>query len=389
MDQSGALPSHIEELRALASEVSRTVVRQHAADVDERARWPVESIRALGDAGLLGLHVGADLGGRGEGMLALSVVAEELGRECGSTALVFAMHCVGSKVLTVTPTADQVDRYLRPIAAGEHVTSLALAEPGTGVHFYLPGMSFRREGDDFLVNGRKAFVTSGGHADSYVVNLVGEGAEIDPGTFSCMLIDGASTEGAWGAPWDGLGMRGNSSRELHLDDARIPTTNLLGAEGDETWFVFEVLAPYFIVAMAGTYLGIASAALDEAVGHLRKRTYDHTGQRVAAADTVAHRVGELWTRVERARQLLHHAARQGDTGHPDARKALFACKVEVAETAVGVVNDAMTLVGGIGFGRNGRLGRALRDARASHVMSPTTDLLKVWLGRSLLELPLL
>lgn len=388
-DATGMIPPHIEELRTIAAGVSQTVVREHAEDVDSRARWPAESIRALGDAGLLGLHVGADLGGRGEGMLALAVVTEQIGRECGSTGLVYGMHCVGSKVVAATPTADQVERFLRPMAAGEHVTSLALAEPGTGVHFYVPGMTYRRDGDEFVVNGRKAFVTSGGHADSYVVSLVAEGAELDPGTFSCLLLEADATEGAWGPPWDGLGMRGNSSRGLQLEETPIPTANLLGSEGDETWFVFEVIAPYFIVAMAGTYLGIASAALDEAVAHLRKRTYDHTGERVATADTVAHRVGELWTRVERSRQLLYHAARLGDAGDPDARHALFACKADVADTAVDVVNDAMTLVGGLGYGRNSRLGRALRDARASHVMSPTTDLLKTWLGRSLLELPLL
>lgn len=386
---SAVFPPHVEELAAVAAEVSRGVVRQHATVVDTEARWPVESLEALGAAGLLGLHVSADLGGRGAGMLALAAVTEQLGRECGSTALVYAMHCVASKVLTVTPTSDQVERFLRPIAAGEHITSLALAEPGTGVHFYLPGMTFRREEDEFVVNGRKAFVTSGGHADSYVVSLVGDGAQIDPGTFSCLLLEAATTDGSWGDPWDGFGMRGNSSRALHLQEARVPAANLLGAEGDETWFVFEVIAPYFIVAMAGTYLGIATGALEEALDHLRKRTYDHTGERVAASETVAHRAGELWARVERSRQLLYHAARLGDAGDPGARHALFACKAEVADTAVDVVNDAMTLVGGLGYARSGRLGRALRDARASHVMSPTTDLLKTWLGRSLLELPLL
>lgn len=382
------VPGHLDELRQIAREAATTVLRAHADDVDEEARWPVEGMRVLGDAGLLGLHVSAELGGRGEGMLALALVTEELGRECASTALVYGMHCVGTKVIAVKPTEDQVDRYLRPIAAGRHVTSLALAEPGTGVHFYLPRTAFRRDDEGFVVNGRKSFVTSGARADSYVLSVVAEGLEIDPGTFSCLLLD-ASPDLDWQGEWDGLGMRGNSSRALVLDDVRVPAGNLLGAEGDETWFVFEVIAPYFIVAMAGTYLGIAQAALNEALRHLGKRTYDHTGERVGAADILAHRVGGLWGTVERTRQLLYHAARLGDAGHRDARHALFAAKAEVADAAVHVVNEAMTLVGGIGYGRSGRLGRALRDARASHVMSPTTDLLRTWLGRSLLDLPLL
>lgn len=372
----------------MARDIARSVLREHADAIDAEARWPAQGIAALGEAGLLGLHVGADLGGHGEGMQALAVVTEELGRECGSTALVYGMHCVGTKVAASRPTASQVDRYLRPIAAGRHVTSLALAEPGTGVHFYLPRTTFRRDGDTYCVNGRKSFVTSGGHADSYVLSVVREGAEIDPGTFSCLLLEDHADLG-WGEPWDGFGMRGNSSRSLVLDEVSVPATALLGEEGDETWFVFEVIAPYFIVAMAGTYLGVAQSALDAAVEHLSKRTYDHTGERVAAAEIVAHRVGVLWATVERTRRLLYHAAWAGDTGAPDARQALFACKAEVADAAVAVANDAMTLVGGIGYGHGGRIGRALRDARAAHVMSPTTDLLRTWLGRSLLDLPLL
>lgn len=141
--------------------------------------------------------------------------------------------------------------------------------------------------------------------------------------------------------------------------------------------------------MAGTYLGIAQAALESVSEHLRTRVYAHTGEQVGAADTVAHRLGALWAVVERTRQLLYHAARLGDTGGPGSHTALFASKAEVAEAAVDVANEAMTLAGGQAYAADGLLSRALRDARAAHVMSPSTDLLRIWLGRSLLDLPLL
>lgn len=384
-----AAPGELQTLRARAREVADTSLRPHADQVDEQARWPEEGVRALAEAGLMGLHVDPELGGHGEGMMALALVTEQLGRACGSTALVYGMHCVASKVIAVKATADQRERYLRPIAAGEHVTSLALSEPGTGIHFYLPGVTFERRDGGFAVDGTKSFVTSGGHADSYVLSVVGAASDLDPGTFSCLLVD-ADTPGVdWRGDWDGFGMRGNSSRNMVLDDATVPAGNLLGSEGDETWYVFEVIAPYFIVAMAGAYLGVAEAALQATIEHLRTRTYAHTGERVGAADAVTHRLGELWAAVERSRRLLYHAASLGDGRHPDARNALFACKAEVADAAVRVVNEAMTLTGGIGYARRGVLSRALRDARASHIMSPSTDLLKTWLGRSLLDLPLL
>jgi isovaleryl-CoA dehydrogenase len=242
-------PEQLSSLRAAAREVATSVVARNAESVDAEARWPAENVRALADAGLMGLHVDPELGGHGVGMLALAYVTEELGRTCGSTALVYGMHCVGTKVIEVKATPAHKEGYLAPIAAGEHVTALALAEPGTGVHIYLPRTTFRREQDTFVVNGGKGFVTSGGQADSYVLSVVAEGFEMDPGTFSCLLVDAETPGASWGPSWDGFGMRGNSSRSLVLEDAPVPAANLLGAEGDETWYLFEVIAPYFIVAM--------------------------------------------------------------------------------------------------------------------------------------------
>jgi isovaleryl-CoA dehydrogenase len=388
-DTESALPRNIQELQGLAREIASSTLAEHADEVDEHARWPAEGMRALAAVGLLGLNVPTGVGGMGEGMLALAAVTEELGRACASTGLVYGMHCVASKVIEVKATDHQRERYLEPIGAGDHVTSLALSEPGTGIHFYLPRVTFRREDDHFVVNGTKAFVTSGGHADSYVASVVAEHADMDRGTFSCLLLDADTPGTTWLEPWEGLGMRGNSSRSVRMEEARVPVENLLGEEGDETWYMFEVIAPYFIVAMAGTYVGVAQGALDAVTEHLRKRTYDHTGERVGATDAVAHELGQLWIMTQRSRQLLHHAARLGDADDPRARQALFASKAEVADAAVAVANQAMTLAGGIAYGRNSVLARALRDARASHVMSPSTDLLKLWLGRSLLDLPIL
>jgi isovaleryl-CoA dehydrogenase len=382
-------PPAIVRLREEAQAVAGSVVAEQATALDAEGRWPHAGVAALGRAGLMGLNVGVEDGGRGQGLLALATVTEELGRVCGSTGLVYGMHCVGTKVIAAKATSDQRERYLRPIAAGEHVTSLALSEPGTGVHFYLPRVTFRPVGAGYVVNGTKSFVTSGGRADSYVLSVVREGSEMDPGTFSCLLLDEGSPGATWQQEWDGFGMRGNSSRAVVLEEVPVRADNLLGAEGDETWYVFEVIAPYFIVAMAGTYLGVARGALEATLEHLRKRTYSHTGEILGAADTISHSLGGLWAKVERSRQLLHHAARLGDAGDPAARHALFASKSEAVHAAVTVANEAMTLSGGQGYARNGALGRALRDARAGHVMSPSTDLLRTWLGRSLLDLPLL
>lgn len=358
-----------------------------AAEVDEQRMWPEHTFRALAEAGLIGLHVPEELGGRGQGMLALASLTEILGQACSSSAICYGMHCVGSAVIAAKPTDLQRERYLAPIAAGRHFTTLSVSEPGTGVHFYLPTTGLVADGDHFLVRGMKHFVTNGGHVDSYVVSTVASsGAH---GDFSCVLVDRDTPGVRWAGEWNGLGMRGNAAIVMHLEDARVPRQNLLGEEGDQIWYVFEVVAPYFLTAMAGTYLGIAQAALDYAINHVRTRVYVTDGLPIANADVIQHRIGELWSRVEAARQLLYSAAYAGDSGDPGALPAILSSKAEVSEVAVDVVNDAMTLCGGVAYRENDVLARLLRDVRASHVMAPTTDLLRLWTGRALLGQPLL
>jgi len=380
---SGPLVRLVEQADAIAT----TVAGPNAERVDRDAEWPEDALRALATQGLTGLTVPAHLGGHGQGLLGMAGITEVLGRACASTAMCFGMHCVGTAVIAAKATPAQQDAYLRPIARGLHLTTLALSEAGTGAHFFLPQTRMQRDGEAFVVDGQKQFVTNGGRVDSYVVST-SAGDEAD-GEFSCIVVDADRDGLHWGAPWAGFGMRGNSSRAVTLDGVRVPADRLLGHEGDQTWYVFEVVAPYFLTAMAGTYIGVAQAALDCTLQHLRERRHAHSGQALADVELLQHRVGQLWMQVEKSRLLLFHAARLGDLGSPQALTAILSSKADAATTAVNVVNEAMTLGGGIAYRENSTLSRLLRDARAGHVMSPTTDLLTLWAGRSALGLPLL
>jgi isovaleryl-CoA dehydrogenase len=239
-----------------------------------------------------------------------------------------------------------------------------------------------------VVSGTKQFITNGGHADSYVVSTTAS-TSAEAGEFSCLVLDRDTPGMQWLEPWCGLGMRGNSSRGLRLDNAAVPPTNLLGNEGDQVWYVFEVIAPYFLTAMAGTYLGVAQAALDIAVQYVRSRRYGHSGESLAESPVVQHHLAEMWTAVQKTRGLVYNACRMGDLGDPQALPYVLTSKADAGDTAVQVANDAMTLCGGTAYRANSTLARLLRDARASHVMAPTTDLLKQWTGRALLGMPLL
>lgn len=381
-------PDDLSSMRKTVRLVAHDVSLAFRDEVDRDHRWPRESMEALAKAGLMGLHVPRALGGHGLGYEALLVACESLGRVCPSSALCFGMHSVGTAVIAAKATEYHEERYLRAIARGQHITTLALSEKGTGSHFYLPQLSVR-EGASFILQGEKTFVTNGGHADSYVVSTAAPSSAQDPGRFTCVVVDKDTPGIAWGPAWTGFGMRGNESRSMRLTESPVPRENLLGEVGDQIWYVFEVVAPYFLMAMSGTYLGLASAILDLTLEHLRTRAQSHSGESLADVPVLQHRVAEMWMAVESARQLAYNSARMADAGDPAALVSILSSKALIGDVVVDVANEAMTLGGGQAYMENSLLSRFLRDARAAHVMSPTTDLLKLWTGRALLGRPLL
>jgi alkylation response protein AidB-like acyl-CoA dehydrogenase len=375
----------LTEILGRTRAVAREVTAGEAEEADHDFKWMDRTMRALQDAGLAGLVIPERHGGLGQGMTALAQVCEILGAESGSGGLCFGMHHVGAAVIAAKPTPLQVDEFLGPICQGRHITTLALSEPGTGSHFYFPQTALKHDGNGYLeVNGTKTFVTNGRHADSYVVSTVGAENSSPAFHFSCVVVPRDSPHMEWVGEWKGLGMRGNSSVTCHLRKVKVPAANLLGEEGDQLWYVFNVVAPYFLVAMSGTYLGIAQAAINEAIAHVGSRTYEHSGNRLSDVPVIQHKLGMLWARLGSVRSLLHAAAGAADRGDPNALPLILASKAQIGTVAVDTVNEAMTLIGGIGYRENSKAWRLLRDVRAVHVMAPTTDILYTWIGRSLL-----
>lgn len=379
-----------ESLRVVR-EIAESVVRPNAEAWDRAASWPEPAMRALQAAGFGGLVVPEAAGGMGQGLSALLDVCEALGREDASTGLCFGMHCVATACIAAKASREQRDRLLAPIAAGRHLTTLALSEPGSGSHFYLPQTVMQKSADgrSYTIDGRKCFVTNGGRADSYVVSTVSKDDEAPAGHFSLVLVAGDSAGLEWGEAWSGWGMRGNSSAAVELRQVKVSANDRLGSEGDQIWYVFSVVAPYFLAAMAGTYLGVASHALALSTAHLKRRHYAHSGGRLAEVSVLQHRLGQLWARVASTQQLCRWAAVTADRGGDHALEAMCSAKAEVARTVIAVTNECLSLAGGQAYRDGSVLQRLLRDARAADVMSPTTDILYTWIGRSLLGLPLL
>lgn len=370
-------------------DIAINVSRQEAPKSDAAGTWMHETMQALKDARVTGLVIPKSKGGIGGGFTALVKSCEILGKESGSAGLCFGMHCVGSAVIAAKATKFQEENFLQPICEGKHVTTLALSEPGSGSHFYYPQTSIKHNGESYVINGEKAFVTNGNNADSYVISTVADQTDAVPGLFSCLVLPKDTPGMSWKGSWDGIGMRGNSSIGVELKNVHLPGNLLLGQEGEQIWYVFNVIAPYFLMAMAGTYLGIAAKALDEAIVHVSNRSFSHSGSSLSGNMIIQSKIGKLWSKVESTRRLIYYAAEQGDIGEEQALAAFLSAKAEVADCAVDVVNQAMSLCGGIAYRESSIFNRLLRDARAAHIMSPTTELLNIWLGRALLSQPIL
>lgn len=382
--------SEMTKVIETAAEVSRTIILKNAVDTDRFAQWPDEGIRALQQAGLGGLAVPLKYGGLGHGTEVLAKVCEIIGQSCTSTSICFGMHCVGSAVLSSKVTDFQQENYLTPICDGNHITSLSLSELGSGSHFYLPQTKMTNANNgQYILEGEKSYVTNGGRADSYVVSAVTEEKDQPTGKFNCIIVPSNSTGLEWGPEWAGLGLRGNSSRNLSLNMVTVTENQILGCKGDQIWYIFNVITPYFLTAIAGAYLGLARAVIEEVKDHLMRRKFSFSGNTLASSPVTQHQIGVLWAKYARCRALLYWATQCYDRGIDDSHLDLFSAKAEISETVNDIVNSGMTLCGGSVYHEDSNLNRMMRDARASHIMSPTTDMLRVWTGRSILDQPLL
>jgi isovaleryl-CoA dehydrogenase len=367
---------------AVLATIGQTAARQIAAgarSVDRDREFPEAGLRALASAGGFGLVVPESAGGAGGSLSALVTACESVGAACASTGMVFLMHSVTAATVAAG-RGPRAEVYLRSLASGDALGTLAFSERGTGAHFYAPELRASRSNGTVHISGRKTFVTSGGHADLYLLLVQSEGEGLD-----CYALErgngGLRFEGAW----TGLGMAGNESIAMELDldvseDARI------GAAGKGQQLVFEVVAPFFLLGLAAVNVGIASAASEAAIEHVHDRRYPD-GSSLAEIQFVQHELADMDLRVRAARLVVADAAQLGEAADPSALVAIMEAKVAATEAAVDVTQRALEVCGGQGYTPALPIERHLRDARAGTVMAPTNAVLKSWIGKALAGLP--
>jgi isovaleryl-CoA dehydrogenase len=362
-------------------EVAAGLIASQAARVDKERTFPTECLRALGEVGALGLVVGAEHGGVGGGLAALAEACESVGAACASTGMVFLMHEVTAA--TVAGGGGPAAGDLLPrLADGSAIGTLAFSERGTGAHFYSPELKAVRSDGGVTITGRKSFVTSGGHADVYLVLVQGD-AE---GTADAYVVLDDQPGVRFDGSWEGLGMAGNSSVAMELDGVRVGDESRIGEEGKATELVFGVVAPFFLVGLSAVNVGIASAAAETAIAHARDRRYPD-GSSLAEIQYIQHLIADMDLATRQARLLVREAAALGDAGDPSALVAIMEAKVAATETAAAVTQKALEATGGQGYTPALPIERHLRDARAGAVMAPTNAVLRNWIGKALAGLP--
>ena len=393
--------------KRLARKLADEQLAPNAEEIDRAGRFPRENIEAIGRAGLLAIPVSEELGGPGGSILSTILVIEELARGCASTAMCYTMHMSAVPLIAALVNEEQKARLLEPILRGETFLSVAMTEPGSGNRLWHMDSYAVENHDHYLIDSFKSFSTSAGESDYYLVP-VRANSEMGPNDLSLFLIDAHDPQVKPVGEWDGMGLRGNSSRPVHFDKVRVPKENRLGTPTCGLSMLFAYAMPIYQCGLAAVYLGVAQAALDAATAHVKKRIHTDTHSALSTVETVQRYVAEMYVRLDQARHLVYRVAGLADNAlvlfeelrsadlldevireNPDDPFFVECAEVKIAacEMAVAVTHAALQVSGGSAYRKGHPTERAYRDARAGPLMGPSDDALKLIMGRQLLGIP--
>ena len=364
-----------------------STIASHSDSVDREARFPAEAVAGLADAGLLALSVPAELGGPGGGPAEVVAAVERVASACSSTAMVYVMHAIATQTLLAGAGEGANRDVLREIAAGGHLTTLAFSEPATRSHFWAQASRAEPDGDAVVISAHKSWVTSAGHADSYVTATGAHGSS-DPLVTELYLIPAGSPGIEVGGPFDGLGLCGNASSAIEFASVRVDASRRLGAPGSGMSLMMDATLPWFVLGCAACCVGLAGAAVAMAADHLAGARLEHLKTPLSGIAMNRARLAEAKIRHMQARALLYEVAGQVAAGDPAAQLGALALKAAAAEMAIADTDETMRVCGGAAFSRHLPLERLFRDARAATVMAPTSDVLRDLMGRALTGQPL-
>jgi len=363
-----------------ATAVAAAHIGPDAARVDREGVFPEKSIAALAESALLGLNVPHTFGGREQNLRTVAAVLDVVGRHCSSTAMIYLMHLCGVACYAAAP--GKTESHLRAAARGKHLSTLAFSEIGSRSHFWAPTSRAMQVNGGARLSARKSFVTSAGHADGYVVSTQATDAT-QPLESTLYLVLREDKGVSVSAAWRGLGMRGNASAPMALEDVALGEDRELSAPGKGLEMMLGVALPVFQVGSAAIAVGIAEAAVQATIGHLTHARFEDTTARLAELPTLRARVAEMRVQTDRARAHLGAVLDSLESPGPETQLLVLEAKAAATEAAVSVTDMAMRTCGGAAFGGAHGIERLFRDSRAPIIMAPTTDQAYDFIGRAL------
>ncbi|MFI7450768.1 acyl-CoA dehydrogenase family protein [Nonomuraea sp. NPDC049714] len=371
-----------ETVRAIADEK----IAPRAAEADETGEFPWDVYKALVAADLHAIHVPEQYGGAGGDALAAVIVIEEVARACASSSLIPAVNKLGTVPLLLSASEEVKARYLAPVARGEAMFSYALSEAEAGSDAAAMKTRAVRDGDHYVLNGAKMWITNAGVSEYYTVM-----ATTDPSAgargISAFVVEKSDEGVSFGPKERKLGIRASPTRQVILDDVRIPESRLVGEPGTGFKTALATL-DHTRVTIAAQALGIAQGALDYAVGYVKERK--QFGRAVADFQGVQFMVADMAMKLEAARQLTYHAAAKSELAmHGQPQKDLTflssAAKCAASDAAMEITTDAVQLLGGYGYTQDFPVERMMRDAKITQIYEGTNQIQRMVMARQLFK----
>ncbi len=364
----------------MAASFAREELAPHARQWDEDSHFPVPTLRKAAELGFGGIYVKEDVGGSALTRLDAALIFEELSKGCTSTAAYLSIHNMVSWIIDSYGSEELRQKFLPRLCTMDLLTSYCLTEPGSGSDAASLRTSARDDGDHYVLNGSKAFISGGGVSDLYAV-MVRTGGE-GPSGVSCLLVEKGTPGLSFGANEIKLGWKSQPTAQVNFQDCRVPKSNLVGAEGQGFKIAMAALDGGRL-NIGACSLGPAQACLDQALAHVKERK--QFGRPIADFQALQFRLADMATDLEAARLLLHKAAAAVDAKSVDATRLAAMAKRLATDTGFKVVNEALQLHGGYGYLRDYPIERYFRDVRVHQILEGTNEIMRVIIARQLLK----
>ncbi len=375
------LPEDHRMIREAVREVCDARVAPHAAEADETGEFPKASYDALRASDFHAPHIPVEYGGAGADALATAIVIEEVARACASSSLIPAVNKLGTMPLILAGSAELKEKYLTPVAAGEAMFSYCLSEPEAGSDAASMTTKAVRDGDDWVLNGVKRWITNAGVSEYYTVFAVTDPSARSRG-ISAFVVEKSDAGVSFGAPEKKLGIKGSPTREVYFDNVRIPAMRMIGAEGTGFATAMRTL-DHTRVTIAAQAVGIAQGALDFALGYVKERR--QFGKAVADFQGIQFMLADMGMKLEAARQITYVAAGKSERNDPDLTYFGAAAKCFASDAAMEITTDAVQLLGGYGYTRDYPVERMMRDAKITQIYEGTNQVQRIVMARQLLK----